>query len=314
MKATALATVACCLLLACGDDAELAPADAGDARDAESRPRPGFVPRGDDQMPSGDPIPLCDRFDPLACGAGQQCRVVIRRAAGSADFEIFAGCVEGLEARALGDPCDPWGGGLLPYQAPGLMAEVYVDPCDEGLFCGPDPDVRFASSCQVACARDQGIGCASPTQYCLASGQTSLEDVCRESDGCDPLDPAACGVGSGCYLRLNDRADGVLSVCLPVATELVEDGQPCDFLNSCRPGSSCFPPARLAPEQWQDTDWLCRRHCSAGQDTSSDAGTDDADGGPPASGSAACGGGECLDLLSAGLDTTTIAAGAAQCQ
>jgi hypothetical protein len=320
MRASAVASLGCLWLacgLACGDDAELTPVDAGDTADADTRPRPGLLPRPDNQDPSGDPIPLCDRFDPLACGAGQECRVVIRRAAGAADFEIFSGCVEGIEGRALGDPCDPWGGGVLPYQAPGLQAEVYVDPCDEGLFCGPDPDVRFASSCQVACARDQGIGCGSSSQYCLAAGQTSFEDVCRESDGCDPADATACGVGAGCYLRLNDRADGVLSVCLPVAMEVVEDGQPCDFLNSCHPGSSCLPPVRLAVEQWQDSDWLCRAHCTPDPDATALDGGGDEDAGttPGGPGSAACpGGAECADLQAAGFDTGAVGRAVGQCQ
>src|SRR4051794_5501129 len=75
---------------ACGDDDDSAPAKDGGAKDAGPDAGGGhYIPRPDAQVnPGGDAVPECDRFDPLSCGGGQQCRLVIRRAAGDMGFLI----------------------------------------------------------------------------------------------------------------------------------------------------------------------------------------------------------------------------------
>src|SRR5207248_8167840 len=102
-------------------------------------------------------------------------------------------------------------------------------------------------------------------QYC--SGPRGYQEVCVAGDVCDPSDPGSCGAAQGCFLRLNDRSDGVLTVCLPLIDKPLEDGAACVssgaiHLNACRPGSSCWGPARVPPSRWQDTDWSCRRSCT----------------------------------------------------
>jgi hypothetical protein len=305
------------LLTSCGDDDEVgdgSTADGGmDAGDDD-----GFVrPRRDAQVGT-DPVPECNRFDPLACGAGQRCQVVIRRAAGEEQFLIYNGCIEGGDTRGEGDPCDPWGGGFVPYRADGLDDELYADPCDSGLFCAPDPDVRGHFTCQRACESGRfegqlGMACGSDEQYCTGPGP--YEEVCRNSDECDPTSPSGCGAGIGCYLRLNDTGTGVLTVCLPTVEVPVTDGAACQFLNDCQPGSSCWGPARVPATRWAAEDLQCRRSCSAG-DEGVDAGIDVADGEDGGvSGSGGCRGGtECVAFEGSGLDLSTVSASLGQCE
>jgi hypothetical protein len=282
----------------------------------------GFIRRRDAQITSGDPIPPCMRFDPMPCGAGQQCQLVIRRS-GDAGFLIYSGCVEGADARPLGAPCDQWGGQGRPYAADGLQDEVYVDPCAQGLYCAADPKVRGHYSCQRSCesGRRQGqteiVSCPSPTQYCApgSSMATGLEEVCRESDTCDPSDPTSCGPGRGCYLRLNDNGTGALSVCLPVSDMPVADGAACQYLNDCNPGSSCWGPARLPPSRWMDSDLVCHRSCDTTSSGSlaSDAG-DDGDGGPGHGGGGCRGRTSCTSFSGSGLSVSSVSVPVGQCE
>jgi hypothetical protein len=189
------------LLASCGDDDA---ADSGSPNDGgmDAGDDGGFVrPRLDAQVGT-DPVPECNRFEPNPCAAGERCQVVIRRAAGEEQFLIYTGCVDDGVTRSEGDPCDPWGGGYVPYRADGLDDELYPDPCDQGLFCAPDPDVRGNFSCQRACESGRfegqvGVACGSEGQFC--SGPGPYEEICRESDTCDPTSPAGCGPGVGCY-------------------------------------------------------------------------------------------------------------------
>lgn len=309
------------LLTSCGDDDadEVGDGGAGDGSIDGGGGDDGFVrPRRDAQIGT-DPVPECDRFDPLACGAGQHCQVVIRRAAGEQQFLIYAGCVEDGDTRGEGDPCDPWGGGFVPYRADGLDDELYADPCESGLFCAADPDVRGHFTCQRACESGRfegqlGLACGSDEQYCTGPGP--YEEVCRNSDDCDPTSPSGCGPGVGCYLRLNDTGTGVLTVCLPTVEVPVTDGAACQFLNDCQPGSSCWGPARVPPTRWAAEDLQCRRSCNAGAD-GSDAGIDvatvDEDGG--VSGRGGCrGGSECIAFEGSGLELSTVSASLGQCE
>lgn len=276
----ALAIALSQLVMACGDDdapVDAGGMDAGGAGRGSNRPDGGFIRPPDAQVTTGDPIPACDRWDPGACTAGQRCHLLIRLAAGAQDFVIYTGCIDDSEARAEGDPCDPWNGGSLPYKTEGLEDEVHVDPCSDGLVCAPDSNTRGLSTCQRAC--ESGVmSCGSQTEYCAGDPQ-GLEQFCRASDGCDPSDPTVCGPGSGCYLRPNERGDGFLTVCAPTSEMPVADGLPCQFVNDCNPGSTCWSPAREPPALWdQNTEIICHRACRAdaeGSPVEEDAGTDD---------------------------------------
>ncbi|MDH5675398.1 MAG: hypothetical protein OEZ06_24970 [Myxococcales bacterium] len=302
MAAVLLAAAVSSGVAGCGDDSDSV-SDAGPdaSNDGDGVP---FDRRPGGKTFSGDAIPLCQRFDPLGCSAGLICQVVIARAPTEADFSIYTGCIEGGDARGLGDPCEPWGGWLTAYRTEGLAEEVYVDPCQEGLFCGLDPVVRGAYSCQPACDTQLRQGCSDARAYC--SGTDAYQQTCRLSDACDPHDPDACGAGRGCFLRVNDTATGALSLCLPLVEEPVADGQPCRFINACHPGSSCFGPALLPVSQWNGDNSLCRRVCDPGEAPDLDAGADDdagaasTDAGSGGTDSACLGATECVDLEGSG--------------
>jgi hypothetical protein len=307
-----LGTVA--LATSCGDDDAVTDAgtDAGDDDAGD------FIrPRRDAQV-GRDPIPECDRFDPLACGAGQRCQVVIRRAAAETQFLIYAGCIENVEARGLGDPCEPWGGASLLHQAPGLEDEVYVDPCGAGLFCAPDRQVRGSFTCQRACqsGRYMGFprsGCSSATAFCAGPPQSPYEETCRESDRCDPSSAEGCGPGTGCYLRLNDAQNGVLTVCLPAVDMPRADGEACMFLNDCSPGSSCWGPTRVPPSRWETL--ACRRSCLTDAVPDADAGLSDEDAGTVTTGAPGCRAGqECVGFQGSGLDLSGVSPALGQCE
>jgi hypothetical protein len=300
---------------ACGDDDAAARDGGTKKKDAGTDAGQGhYIPRPDAQVTSGDPVPTCDRFDPLACGGGQHCRLVIRAQPGQTQFSIYSGCISGVDERSEGDPCDPWGGMAQPYEAEGLQDDVFVDPCAAGLFCAPDPKIRNHGSCQRACEPETNVTCPMSDQYCAPGGQTQLEQYCRAGDMCDPHDPTSCGQGNGCYLHLNDAGDSVLTVCLPAPTMSVKDGEACMHYNDCVPGSSCWGPTRVPPNRWQNTDLICRRSCS---DTGGGGGQDD--GGADEDGGT---GGicpvktKCVDFKGSGLDLGGVKNGASlgQCE
>jgi hypothetical protein len=94
------------------------------------------------------------------------------------------------------------------------------------------------------------------------------------------------------------------------------DGEPCQFLNDCRAGSSCFAPSRLPPARWTADDLICRRSCLAGAD--SDAGAGDPvdpaedDAGVPAG---ECGAGlACVEFAGSGLDLSSVNSALGQCE
>lgn len=297
-----------------------APGGASDAGADGSRPD-DMLMRRDAQMPGDDPIASCQRFDPLACAAGEECKVLIRRAPGDVDFTIYEGCVEPRNERGPGDPCEAFGGLVDPYRIEGLVDEVHVDPCTEGYFCAPDPELRGLSTCQPACATSSLSGysraCSGDGEYCSSVGP--YQQTCIRSDGCDPADPSSCGAGSGCYLRLGDDAASVLSVCLPAPTDPVADGDSCIdaatgtyFLNACNPGSHCWGPVTVPPARWAEADYICRRGCTPGAGSGADAGDEDDAGTPDADG---CGSGlQCVDFTDSGLDVSAISASFGNCE
>jgi hypothetical protein len=243
------------------------------------------IPRLDAATGSAGALTSCDRFDPSTCPRGQVCDEVVEAAPGSADLMIYAGCVEVDGLRGPGDPCTPW---TDRYTA--VEAEVYYDPCGDGLVCADDPVVRGSTSCQPVCQTgafgDAPVGCESDSAFCLSVG--AFREVCRESDACDVVAQRGCRTGEACYLRVNDTRQGFLSLCLaaPLAADAVADHKSCQAVNDCRAGSSCLGPVHLAADQWQLSDYACRPLCS--NDSGQDAGADDAGSGAECSGSAAC--------------------------
>lgn len=223
--------------------------------------------------------------------------------------------------RGPGDPCAPFGGLTQPYTKPGLMDQVHVDECGDGLFCAADPKVRGLNTCQPACASSgaaqytgYSLACKGSGEYC--SGNT-FQQVCRKSDGCNPADPQSCGRGRGCYLRVGDDGQSVLSVCLPVPDMPLADGESCIdamtstyYINACKAGASCWGPVRKPPTSWVTTDYLCRRACDPGAGSGADAGDEDAGVG----GDSCPSGDACVDFSGSGLDISSISGDFGNCE
>jgi hypothetical protein len=265
-------------LVACGDD-DSSHGDAG-AMDASVRNEAGVahIPRPDAQVSASDPVPPCDRADPNSCSAGDTCDLVYRRAPGAPQFTAYPGCVKMRRERALGDPCDPQFSDGELYTEPGLLDDVYTDPCGPGLICAPDRAVRGASSCQPLCssgmsAGDSQIACMSDTALCVAASQ--FIEFCRESERCDVAKQAGCNPGEACYMRPAGDGQHMLAVCRPKPSMPTPDGQACTSFYGCNPGSLCLGPVRVPPSLWADSDIQCRPVCSATTGADQDAGIDD---------------------------------------
>ncbi len=274
-------------LAACGDDDGPA-ADAGhDAARDDAGDSGGFIPRRDSSVVAGDPIPDCDRIDPLACGAGQKCAWVLRFVS-ETSAAVYTGCVDERAERERGVPCEQWG---RAYEAAGLSDETYVDPCAEGLFCAPDPNLRNVYTCQPLC--EIASDCTS-TEICAGTpiSSTIAIPICRPSDDCDAQDQLGCGTGESCYLRPNGAYDGALALCLPhspLTPGAGAPGDPCfeagvQYISACQAGSVCWGDPRLTPAQWEDADIRCRSYCDPTLSSDGDAGED------------ACGAGQCVWL------------------
>jgi hypothetical protein len=288
--------------VACGDDD--APATDAGAKDAASSDSgPSHIPRRDAAVSTTDAIPVCDRSDPLGCGPGQVCDLVIRRAPSETQFTVYTGCVEARRERAAGDPCDPDLTSGAPYSAPGLTDEVYTDPCAAGLICAPDRAVRGGATCQPVCSSGQLLGdtplaCQSSTAVCLLGGQ--FVEFCRESERCDVEKQTGCRGGEGCYLRPGNDGKSLLAVCRALPAMPVANGQPCTGFYACNPGSLCLGPVHLPPSRWQQTDLRCRPACgNSGADQ--DAGADDA-----GVGDGCKAGAQCTPFSESGLNLSSI--------
>jgi hypothetical protein len=310
------ASFALCIALcaACGDDDVPAGTDGGPGMDGgglAGRNGGMVIGRRDAQVMPDDPVPICDRSEPVPCAAGQKCHPVRRRAAGEAQYSLYTGCVEDTGGRALGAPCERFGGSSVRYRADGLEDELYVDQCDVNLVCSPNPKVRGASSCQPACII--GLGCPSSDQQCV--GPNEIEAVCREIDHCDPLTGSGCAAGLTCFLDLDGTGERAVTSCLPTQPEPLADGQPCNFgLGECRPGSSCWGPPRLPVDRWVVENLLCRPSCSSLIPNASDeldAGPAEEDGGI---GGACSNGSACRELAGSGIDVALLPAGFGQCE
>ena len=290
---------------ACGDDDAPVPNDAGDDAGGSGRAGTGggIIGRRDAQV-TRDPVPECDPTEPVACPAGQRCQAVVRRAPGEDQFTLTTGCVEDKGGRAKGAPCDPWGGGLAPYRAEGLEDELYVDPCDDGLFCAPNPEVRGSFSCQQGCPLGT---CNSDDQQCV--GANAIEAVCRAIDDCDPLSGSGCGTGMTCYLALDANGTRVLPSCQPTPETPKADGVACELIGDCLAGSSCWGPPRLPPARWTLETLLCRPTCN----TMATAVDGDMDAGELAPGTCADGT-MCRGLAASGLEVDLLAAGIGECE
>lgn len=211
-----------------------------------------------------DPAPPCDRFDFNACSEpdGEQCRVAIRKSAAQNQFQVYSACVAGVPGKRLDSPCRPWGDRMQRHQEPGLDDEMYVDPCGLGLVCTQDLVLSGDYTCRPICDFASDRLCQR-NQVCYSGAPTAFEQACLPIDACDPTQRGTCGEDNECYLRPNDMAKGVVTVCLPrISDAPLADGAMCESTFNCRPGSWCWGPADRRPGDWTKGEQICRPVCA----------------------------------------------------
>lgn len=289
----------------------------GDGDGTDQRPR-------SDADQQGDPVPPCDRFDRFGCPAGQKCAIVIRRAPDEQGFGVYNGCVAAPKDRGLGAPCEQWSD---EYEASGLTDEVYLDPCEQGLLCAPDPAVARLFTCQPSCqsGRYQGFApnlCEDPGAYCSSVPPITDDpkpnrylERCFAAADCDPADAGSCGQGRGCFPRLDDTGAAVLTECYAVQPEPVADFEACQFIDDCQAGSQCWGPVRVPPASWQAEERLCRPSCTPGAPPDAGAGdTDDEDAGMGGHNGGCPAGTVCEPLSESGLSLMQVGPVLGQCE
>jgi hypothetical protein len=295
------------VLTACSDDDE-GPSDAA-ADGGEEDSGTNFIPRLDGQVSGGEPLPPCERFTQGVCPADESCEEIFVVDAVAGDQYLYPACIKrSTPARGEGDPCAQFS---ELYEAPETSDEIYVDPCGPGLFCAADPRVRDAFSCQAACQTgafgDVPVACESGLSYCLRVDR--FQEICRTSDGCNPASQAGCSTGEACYLRLNDRGDGALAVCLAPPEVAVDDGDNCQYINDCEPGSACLGSIQTPPDTWTAESFTCQPFCT-GDASSDDAGVDEGDSGPTAA-SGCASGSQCVPFADVDFELVGVASGPA---
>jgi hypothetical protein len=136
-----------------------------------------------------------------------------------------------------GDPCAVEGSG---YSG--------VDDCGLGVMCWRVDPATHEGTCHQLCSAvegqpicPEGFVCSQPYGYGLR--------ICVPP--CDPL-ASTCLEGEGCYPA------GVTFGCLPTLTDVVADGESCEWRTECTPGSFCADAADLDA---CDGDRCCTAFC-----------------------------------------------------
>lgn len=180
----------------------------GETSEGDDPPDPTFVPEYD--------IAVIEMCDPWAqdCPPGQKC-VPYASAGGVWDANK---CVDVLGDAGVGEPCE-WGG----------IVEA-TDTCDADSMCWnvQDVDGVLVGICHAFCTGTADDPQCPPGSACQLSGEGVI-NVCIAD--CDPL-VQDCAEGLGCYWG------GSSFQCI-FATQNLDEGEPCGFINDCRPGLFC---------------------------------------------------------------------------
>ncbi|MBV1858188.1 MAG: hypothetical protein KUG77_07235 [Nannocystaceae bacterium] len=112
-----------------------------------------------------------------------------------------------------------------------------IDSCAQGTVCWDTDLDSSEGTCTPLCTGTPSQpSCADPSNFCSINGSGTFS-LCFPS--CDPLDPAGCSDGRGCYPVLGGFT------CAPDASG--ESGgpfEPCTSDNRCDPGSACADAAQ----------------------------------------------------------------------
>ena len=171
---------------------------------------------------------------------------------GTCNYQTQAGC-------AAAEACRPTvqGGQVIPScQSGGPSADG--EPCDGSSDCSRGLSCAEGRCHRLCCGGDwsaclAGQGCYRPYSLVVDdAGGPSGASLCYPTDGCDVLDPNACGADPSRSCQIVDPRGGV--ACAPSGT--AQTGE------ACGPSSPCAPLHLCVSSQ---NTWLCRRLCRAAE-------------------------------------------------
>lgn len=289
-------------LVGCGgDDAGTPDPDMGTVLDLGNRDGGGDMGGNTDMGTTPDmstPVDMgadaggptaCDPYDPTSCPADEagmrKCTTVLRGEGETATlgFECVSAVAAadrvGLDVVCARFSRDTGDGGMY-------------DPCRQGLFCWIDPNSPTLSRCQEMCGGDGAPDCAVDEFCPLLSDDPARFGVCQPTDGCDPNAQTGCAEGEGCYWVFGG-AGIPIGNCFgfsPPDGGTGAPGEACQFIDSCQPGTQCFP--EIFADGGSGDENLCRVLCDPTAETSVCAEgqtctsliNDDVDGGIPDAG------------------------------
>jgi hypothetical protein len=173
--------------------------------------------------PGTDPVGAqfeCNPITQADCPAGEKCMPWSNNGGGSWN----ATRCSPLDAApvTVGDVCVVDGSGVSG-----------IDNCELGAMCwGVDPMTNQGTCIELCGCSYENPLCDTPNAAC-AIVNSGVLPLCIPA--CNPLDPAACPAGQGCY------PVGELFQCAPDASGAGGGvGEVCEFINVCEPGNVCI--------------------------------------------------------------------------
>lgn len=259
----------------CGDDdgagADAGPVgvDAGPGGDAGPSDMDAGRMDAGRRVDAGPIAAECDPYTPGSCPMGQKCSVVLH-GAGSDTATIAFECVPSpARPRGEGVLCGRFGFDAIDGTPAATGDTDLTDDCQQGLFCFTDAGGRF-NRCQQLCGAD-GITCPD-RNFCLTLNSEPPFGLCRRASDCDPVFQTGCAPGEGCYLIGSTTGD-LLGTCFTFSAEdggTGAPGEPCMFIDTCQPGSQCYP--EILGDGGVGMDRRCRPFCATGPTMLPDAG------------------------------------------
>ena len=163
----------------------------------------------------------CDPIAQTGCDAGEKCSAWSNN--GGTWNATRCTAVDPIPV-AIGGACSVVGG-----------ATSGQDNCEQGAMCWNIDAMTDMGTCveTCGCSYDTPI-CQTPNTVCSISNEQSLT-LCFEV--CNPLDPDTCEVGQGCY-----PVGGFFQCAPDVSGGAGAEGDPCEFINVCEPGTVCIGP------------------------------------------------------------------------
>jgi hypothetical protein len=162
----------------------------------------------------------CDVWTGMPCMRGEKCMPWDNTGSGSWNATRCSPVAP--DPAGLGEPCTVEGSGVSG-----------IDDCDAFSMCwGVNPETNQGTCVPFCKGSESKPICDDPCSGCTLTSSGVLI-LCLPI--CDPLAQQGCPEGQGCYGVSNGFS------CVPNAAEPDAGwpGDPCEFVNTCQPGSFC---------------------------------------------------------------------------